>query len=203
MSPVRLWPVNARRVHVHLLPDLRQDERLAALIARSRAVADRYGCLTVVEERWLHVPVAAVADFGVDRGVVTNTLVKALNRFPAFSMTLGSVIVGADDVVLDCDGDATRASPLVVLHEMIADALRGIGSPVTGTDEVFPPGLTIAYGRGEADSGLIASEIRGQVRNGPATFTVDNVAVVDARQDPVSLQMSWREIARIGLGAVG
>lgn len=199
MSPVRLWPVNARRVQVHLLPDVRHDERLGALLARSRAVSGRYGCLEVVEERWLHVPVAAVADFSVDRGSVTAALVRALNDFPAFSMTLGSVMVGAYDVVLDCDGDATAASPFVVLHQVIVEALGGVPCPVVPSSEIFPPAMTIAYGRGEADSGLISSQMRGEVRNGLATFTVNDVAIVDARQDSTTLQTSWREIARIGL----
>lgn len=198
-SPGRLWPVNARRVQVHLLPDVRQDEHLGTLLARSRAVADRYGCLEVVEERWLHVPIGAVSEFSVDRGIVTSVLLKALNDFPAFVMTLGSVIVGDDDVVLDCDGDVTAASPLVVLHQVVTGALTVAGISPAPSTEVFPPGLTIAYGRAEADSGLIASQMRDQVRTGPAKFTVDSVAIVDARQDPVTLQTSWREIARIGL----
>lgn len=198
VSPERLWASNARRVHVCLVPDHTQDNQLGVLIDRARLVASRFGCVSPVEHRWVHVPVAVLANVLVDRGQVVKAMTEALEDVSAFTMTVGSVIVGEDRMVLDCDGDSEASgAPVTVLRGRIVRALAGVGGVVS--EPVEPVHMTIAYGRGDGDSGRIATEMRQQVRVGPSPFMVNRVLVVDVQQDPSTGTPTWREIARIGL----
>ncbi|MEU8006447.1 2'-5' RNA ligase family protein [Catellatospora sp. NPDC049111] len=199
----RVWPTGWTRLHVYLLPDLRQDQGLAGLVRGCRAAMAPFGFLSPVPDPWLHVTVQPVmgipaAEIGPgERDKLTARLTEALSDVPAFTLTAGSALASVSVVLADLDGDLP-GEPLHTVHARTRTAISDVLGSEAVAYQAMPGHLTLAYGTGSGDSGRVQAALR-QVRPGHAALTVREVHLVDVAQDTRAAGYRWTPVARIPL----
>ena len=188
----RLWPTGTRRLHVYALPDPSADAHLADLMIRSASVLAEHPTVAPVAPQWLHVTVQRVdSDVTTDQ---TQDLVTALQAgltdIPAFALTAGPPLATTNSVLLDLDGDQP-GEPWAMLTAAVRAAIASVLGPQAITAIPDPPHLTLAYGTGDTESGILQDHLRHRVRPARARLSVREVWLLDVVQDPARAEYRW------------
>lgn len=93
----------------------------------------------------------------VDQTLLASRLRECLFRHEPVSLIAGPAIVGASSVVLDLTPDTDWRRVQAAVATVVDDVL-GIGAARINSAE--RPHITLAYGIGEADSGVLQSRLR-------------------------------------------
>jgi hypothetical protein len=201
-----LWSPGETRLHVYVLPDLDGDPDLADLIRRSRNVIAGYPAIAPVPDGWLHATVQMIAGVpaagvhAIQRALLVNALKTRLADVPAFTVTAGPPIATRSGVLLDVDGDQA-GGPWTVMATAVRAAIADVlGAPALARDP-GPPHISLGYGVGDEDSGVVSGALRRRVRPGRAPLGVRAVWLVDVTQDAERSEYRWEPVSRIGLRA--
>ncbi|HEV2634527.1 MAG TPA: hypothetical protein VGX23_05240 [Actinocrinis sp.] len=184
------WPAGQTRWRVCVLPDRNRDRELFDLIDKARKVFTGFpNALAVVPDAHLNAPVyplpgsAQDANVGLLTALLATELGARLGAMPVFTLLAGSTSAETESVVLDLNDDQL-GEPWDELSGRVGDAVeRMFGDEAPGLT-LPPPHLTLAYGAGPCDSGLIQSHLRTQARPALAPLTVDAVHLVVVTQHP-------------------
>ncbi|BAL90013.1 hypothetical protein AMIS_47930 [Actinoplanes missouriensis 431] len=194
------WPPGETLLHVYVIPDLDQNPELAALTAGCREALAPYP-LACVEDRWLHITLAQIADvFGsayseAERAELAAALTGDLAGFGSFSLTVGSCLAQASVVMFDVHPDDRIAA----LGTRVREVIGRVRGPGALSSEAGIAHMTIGYANGDADNAAIQRDLR-RVRPGHATMRVSAVQLVDVSVDAEAKTVTWRPIATIPLG---
>jgi hypothetical protein len=206
ITPARKWS-EPSRWHIYALPDLTANTALGDLVDRVRTVTSDCQVLSQVRNEWLHATINLVAGrSGRDvtpgqRDALIASLAESVADLRPFSATVGSPMANQVSVLLDVDQDLPD-QPWAILSDRVRASIGQVFGPTALTYEPPPPHLTLAYGTGQADSGLLQSQLRRQVRPGHASWTIDRIYILDVTQDAGSSEYRWGEpVAEILLGA--
>lgn len=193
-----LWP--EPRWQVYALPTA----EVRALAATYRPVLDRFDELSPVADTDLHMTVQPLpgssSDYPAARlNSVHTALRAALATVAPVTVTAGPALCSSAGVVADVDADDDH--PLAALFTRVHRTVRAAAGepPPSG----WPGHVSLAYARGDRDSGDIQSPLR-RTRTAPirATWTIDRLHLVEVHQDSERHTYSWptRTALEIPLG---
>lgn len=187
------WPADCTKLHVYFVPD---STEINPLIDAYRHIVESLNCVSPQPTEWLHATlmvIDGIATREVNEQQIADLIQRlrqALEDLPTFTVTCGPAIAGRSSIALDLVPDNGFAA----LRNRATAAAAGI----FGVDAVRysngRPHITLAYARGEGDSGIIqtqllhATDIRVQL-------TVSDVRLVDVTADMDRLQFQWNELA--------
>lgn len=207
----RPWRSGAQALHIYAVPDLTVDHDLGQLLGECRAAAKDFPIL-LAEDRFLHLTLEVAAGTSetistAQRTDLTGALLESLAQFPAFTVTLGSLLAGRAGCLLDVHPD----HDVDALHRVIRRAVQAT-VPSDYNYPVAPVHMSIGYSHGAGDSDRLQSAVR-RIRPGHATMTVDSVQLVDVLFRTVSPQgspagegeawdLSWDHVATVPLKGI-
>ena len=193
-----LWPEGWTKLHLYVIPDLRE---ITPLVDLYWEVIDQFDFIAPVRDEWLHATVQMIdgrpaREVSPDqRAELEARLRDQFSQLPAFTVTAGGAVANRSSVVLDLTPDRDFAE---IIHRS-----RAVIREVLGEDAVkysnSRPHVTLGYARGPGDSGVVQSKLRNATDQRPA-LTMADVRLVDVTQDPVLHEYRWDEIARVPLG---
>ncbi|WP_033346294.1 2'-5' RNA ligase family protein [Catenuloplanes japonicus] len=204
MSGSRIWPDEQTRLHFYLLPSLDLNAELDALITDYRDVVEEFPFVTLVQDEWLHVTLHMVTGVAAEevgdrqrRGLV-RTVGTYLEGLGPMTLTAGPALATRNAVVLDVDGDLP-GDPFHEVYTRIRAAVEDTIGVEAVEFDAMPPHITLAYANSSGDSGRVQSLLRRKVRPSRATFTVDEIHLVEVEQDALRTEYRWDPIATFPL----
>lgn len=185
-------------LHVYYLPDLGE---LAPLLDIYEPILGAAPELAPVERPWLHATLLKIVP---ERGVVDQALVASrlrdcLLRHEPVSLTAGPAFVGASSVVLDLTPDTDWRRLRAAVATVVDDVL-GVGAARINAAE--RPHITLAYGIGDADSGVLQSQLR-RATDQRCHLTLTQLDLVDVTQDRIAHMYRWTPVSGLRLAARG
>jgi hypothetical protein len=207
-TPELVWEPAETRWHVYVLPHA-DDGDLARLLERTAEVAvEVAGESLVPVGAFAHATVHMISQpsAGLPDGSVTafaKELHAALAEFAPFSVTAGGPCAGTGSVTLDVDGDLL-GGPWAELTERVGGAIKSRFGSDALRYQVPPPHISVAYCAESTDSGRLQSALRRRVRPSRAEMRVQEVWLLDVRQDAHAHTYTWpeRTAVKIPLGRV-
>jgi hypothetical protein len=185
--------------HVYYLPDL---DRLAPLLRIYEPLLAGDPTLAPVQRSWLHATIIKILPKIVVSDEQREYLVAALRRRLAtlspVPLTVGPALAGSSSVVLDVIADDDWRLVQAAVAAVVDDVL-GIGSAQIAPDE--RPHITLAYGIGDGDSGVLQTRLR-RATDQRCKLTLQGVDLVDVIQDRCEHTYTWTPIAHLDLVAV-
>ncbi|MFC1418701.1 2'-5' RNA ligase family protein [Streptacidiphilus cavernicola] len=187
-------------LHVYALIDLDRHRQLAGLLRGCREATQDFP-LTFVEDRWLHITLDQIPDKAAvdipepEREQLRAELARRLGDFPAFEVTIGSVLSYHSGLIADISPD----DQLDALHEAVHGAIRDLRGEAAAAYPWSAQHLTLAYANGEADSDEVQRRLR-RVRPSHAPLRIDSVHIVDVAADAFAKTITWTDLAEIPLG---
>ena len=192
-----LWPPGRTRLRVYYVPPA---EPVKPLIdAYSDALAP-FGFIAPVARDWLHATIAAVQDRWTSEmtprqlSAAQERLRQELGGLPAFTVQAGGALASRHGVTLDLTPDHDFAE----LIRLASGVFTEVFGPAAAGYDGGRPHVTLAYGTGQGDSGLV----QGRLRNATdlrVPLKVAEVLLVEVSQDVVHHLVRWRELAQIPL----
>lgn len=193
-----LWPQGKTRLRVYYVPEA---EEIKPLVDAYRSVLAPHDFIATIADEWLHATVAAVQDRWAHEVTprqliaLESRLREELGGMRAFTVLAGGALASRRGVTLDLTPDHDCAELIRRARTVISEML---GQQAAQFDDGRPH-ITLAYGTGHGDSGLV----QGQLRNATdlrVPLNVAEVCLVEVSQDAVRHYVHWRQLARIPLG---
>lgn len=205
-TPELVWAPAETRWHVYVLPR-EEDTDLAQLIEHTEQVAVEVaddalvpvGAFAHATVHMISQPAAELANGSVDAFAQDLRAVLADHR--PFSATAGGPRAAGGSVLLDMDGDQ-QGGPWAELTADVGEAIKGRFGPEALRYEVPPPHISVAYCAASTDSGRLQSALEQRVRPSHASMKVEEVWLIEVRQDARAHTYTWSEhtAVRIPLG---
>lgn len=198
------WPRDLTLLHAYVLPDLRRNAALAALIGACR-VAVRGEPLAHVPDEWLHVTLCQIAVPAwqiaeTDRTELAAAIGERVAGVTAFTVTAGNPLCVPTGILIDI---ADAAGLLEGLRDLVTAAIAAVLGPDTPlSGDTSPLHLTESYAYGEADDERVRARL-GSVSSREAPLPVDAVELVDVSVNQATKAITWKQVARIPLGVRG
>lgn len=200
-APNKMWPPQQRLLHVYYLPE-------PAQVASAQEVylpvlEDHLDCLALVPPQWTHatlIKITRPAETIDDnlRGTLATALAAGLANLPQAEMIAGPAVAGASAVMLDLtpDEDWNR------LRDTTAAIVTDVLGPGTVSLGGGRPHLTLAYGIGNGDSGIMQSGLR-RATDLRLPLVLDRLHLVEVTQhpEPDTYGYRWTVLAELGLRA--
>ncbi|MFJ6705656.1 MULTISPECIES: 2'-5' RNA ligase family protein [unclassified Streptomyces] len=194
-------------LHVYVLVDL-ADPRHSPLINlitdSNKALISEGFPLCPVEPRWLHInidqisgrPASAVPE--EERQELVDTLNQRLAGVKPLEVMVGSLLSYHTGVIADLHPDEDLAS----LHNATRETIRRVCGAEAAQYPWSVQHLSTAYAYDSADSDEVQRRLR-RIRPSHAPLYISAIYLVDvtAKTAERSKTMTWKEVARIPLGA--
>lgn len=193
-TPDRIWATSTL-LHVYYLPDPNQ---LAPLLEVYEPILGAEPALAPVERQYLHATLIKIVRNvkEVDQGLLADRLCDRLLTHRPISLIAGPAVAGATGVVLDLIPDAE--------WHRLQTTVAGVVDDVLGADAVKietnqRPHISLAYGIGDADSGLLQSRLR-RVTDQRCHLNVDHLDLLEVTQDQIAHTYRWTPVSVLPLG---
>ena len=193
------WSSGESWLFVCILPDLDQDQGLAALVQGCREAMAGFP-VDVVADPALRITLAQVSDLpsnridDAGRELLVGRLRERLGSVRPVEITAGSPLAYATGALCDLE-----VEPLEELVAAIRSTIRDVRGPAADSYETGVLHMTLGYAHGEASTDDLARQLR-RVRPSHARMHVDAVHLLEVSADP-STGFSWQSVAEIRLGA--